>query len=119
MKYQGCDDSYSAAGGIPALIDLFTGSSVFHQLRNCIPGRRSNYSYDSVQFALTLFAGFLQGYDCLDDLDHLQHDAAVQEKLKEIPSSRTMGEFLRDFTLEQRNSFSALLTDQAFETREK
>src|SRR5688572_5756819 len=119
MKYQGCDDSYSSAGGIPAMIDLVLGSILPERLKGCLPDRKSNYSYDPLQFGLTLFAGFLKGYDCLDDLDQLQYDAAVEQKLKEIPSSRTMGEFLRDFTEDQRKAFNALLAEQALEVREK
>jgi hypothetical protein len=119
MKYQGCDDSYSSAGGIPALLDLILENPLYNQLKNCIPERKSNYSYDSLQFGLTLFAGFLKGYDCLDDLDQLQFDPVVEQKLKEIPSSRTMGEFLRDFTQKQRDDFNSLLTTQALEIREK
>ena len=119
MKYQGCDEAYSSAGGIPELIDLFSGCSIFERLPLCIPDRKSNFSFNPIQFGLSLFAGFLKGYDCLDDLDQLQYDPAVQQKLKEIPSSRTMGEFLRDFTQDQRKSFNDLLTDQSFEVREK
>jgi hypothetical protein len=119
MKYQGCDEAYSSAGGIPVLIDLFSGSSFCERLKSCIPERKSNYSYDPIQFGLSLVAGFLKGYDCLDDLDQLQYDPAVAQKLKEIPSSRTMGEFLRDFTIEHRQSLNALLTDQALEVRER
>jgi hypothetical protein len=119
MKYQGCDDAYSSAGGAPALLDLFLGSSPYAQLQGCLPDRKSNFSFRPIQFALTLFSGFLKGYDCLDDLDQLQDDAAVLQKLGEIPSSRTMGEFLRDFTPEQRAALNQLLTDQALEIREK
>jgi hypothetical protein len=119
MKYQGCDDGYSAAGGIPAMIDLFSSCESYERLKICIPERRSNFSYEPIQFGMTLFAGFLKGYDCLDDLDELQNDAAALQKLKEIPSSRTMGEFLRDFSDDQRAAFNGLLTDQSLEVREK
>ena len=119
MKYEGCDDGYSPAGGAPALLDLITGSSFYRQLTNCIPERKSNYSYKPIQFGLTLIAGFLKGYDCLDDLDQLQFDVAIDEKLKEIPSSRAMGEFLRDFNRDELDSFNHVLTDQSLEIREQ
>lgn len=119
MKYQGCDQAFSSAGGVPALIDLFTGSLSYDGFKGSLPTRRSNFSFEPIQFGLTLFAGFLKGYDCLDDLDQLQADAAVGQKLKEIPSSRTMGEFLRDFSDDNRSAMNALLAEQSFEARDK
>jgi hypothetical protein len=120
MKYEGCNQAFSSSGGVPALIDLFIGSTPYEKLKACLPIRRSNFSYESLQFgqfAMPLFTGFLKGYDCLDDLDQLQIDPAIKHKLKEMPSSRTMGEFLRDFSNDNRASTNDLLTDQSLEAR--
>lgn len=119
IKYEGSEDGFTSAAGLGPLLDLFAGSEVFAEFKRCLPARISNASYDTAQFGLTLFAGFLYGHDCLDDLEEFQVDPLVKQKLDGIPSARATGDWLRDFRLENIQNLDHLLSKQALKTREK
>jgi hypothetical protein len=119
IKYEGTEDGFTSSAGLGPLLDLFSGSSIFHQFKKCLPARISNASYDTSHFGLTLFAGFLYGHDCLDDLEEFQADPLISIKLDGVPSAKAMGDWLRDFKQENIQSMDGLLSRQAVETREK
>lgn len=63
------------------------------------------------RLGLIQVASFLQGHDCLADLDQFRRDPSLAEVMKgETAAPRTMGDFLRDFephNLIELNSFLA------------
>jgi hypothetical protein len=117
--YEFTDENLTAGAGLGPLIDLFVASPQYEKLRACLPERKSNASYPTEQFALSLLSGFWYGHDSLDDLEEFDQDPGVDDKLGGLPSARAMGDWLRDFTpsgLENTNQF---LTRQAFTAREQ
>ena len=117
--YEFTDEDLTASAGLGPLIDLFCASPQFAALAKCLPERRSNASFDTTQFALSLLSGFWYGHDCLDDLEEFEGDPGVEEKLEDLPSARAVGDWLRDFTPEHLEKLNRFLTKQALSCRKQ
>jgi hypothetical protein len=111
--YEFTDEDLTASAGLGPLIDLFVASPQYAKLRECLPERKSNASYDTEHFALSLLSGFWYGHDSLDDLEEFERDPSVEDKLDGLPSARAMGDWLRDFAPEHREKLNRFLTGQA------
>jgi len=117
--YEFTDEDLTASAGLGPLIDLFIASPQYAKLHECLPSRRSNASFDTTQFALSLLSGFWYGHDCLDDLEEFEGDPGVEEKLENLPSARAVGDWLRDFTPEHIGRLNRFLTKQALSCRKQ
>lgn len=115
--YEFTDEDLTSSAGLGPLIDLFVASPQYAKLRECLPPRKSNASYDTEQFALSLLSGFWYGHDSLDDLEEFEKDPSVEDKLTGLPSARAVGDWLRDFTPEMREKLNRFLTRQALSCR--
>lgn len=101
MPYEATDENLTATGGLSPILDLFLEGPLFQEFCGCLPLRMSNASYDTEAFALVLLAGFIVGYDCLDDLEHFQHNPVIVERFGIIPTPKAFGDWLRAFEPEQ------------------
>jgi len=115
--YEPTDDKLTASAGLGPLIDAFMQSPEFAELKECLPERISNSSYSSEHLAMILLCGFWYGHDCLDDLEEFKDDPAVEGKLGGLATSKTIGNYLRDFTDEHIAKLRRFLTRQAFKYR--
>lgn len=115
--YEPTNEKLTAGAGLGPLIDAFMESPEFGEFETCLPERVGNSSYSSSQLALILLCGFWYGHDCLDDLEEFLDDPSVEDKLGGLATSRTIGNFLRDFTPEHVASLRKFLTRQAFHYR--
>lgn len=91
------DEDLTASSGLGPMVDAFVESPQFEALKKCVPSRKSNASYDSMQFVLPLLAGFWHDYDCLEDIEKLENKPDMDHRLEGIPSARAIGDYLRDF----------------------
>ena len=117
MKIEYTDEKLTASSGLGPFVDHFVESSGYEKLKACVPERKSNASYDSMQFVLPLMAGFWHDYDCLEDIEKLETKPDMTHRFEGIPSARAIGDYLRDFDdshLEQLNEY---LTRQALAAR--
>jgi hypothetical protein len=109
IEYFTTQERLTGKAGLGSMIDLFTATSQYQALKGCLPDRSSNYSYDSIQYALCILMGFWLGADCLEDLEKLRGDEFLLKKLGgRIPTARSIGDWLRDFDddlLERTQSF--------------
>jgi len=119
LKYGAVDDSLSSAAGLPVLLELFTRSSQFSSFVKNLPARTGNNTYGSERIALLIWLGFLRGYDCIEDIGDFEWDPGVMQKFGEIPKPRSIGNYLRDFTLENNSGLNEFLRQQAMETRQR
>ncbi len=115
--YESSNDKLTASAGLGPLIDAFMQSPEFAELNECLPERISNSSYSSSHLAMILLCGFWYGHDCLDDLEEFEKDPAVEDKLGGLATSKTIGNFLRDFTEEHIEKLRRFLARQAFKYR--
>lgn len=113
MEYEPTEEKLTASAGLGPVLDLFLDDPLFSELCACLPPRRSNASYNTEKFAIILLAGFLKGYDCLEDLDQFHNDPLLLEKLGELPTSRAIGDWLRDFEPTQIARLQSFLKLQA------
>ena len=113
LKIEYTEEKLTAAAGIDPLVDLFTESPQYDELKKCLPKRISNASYETMHLALTFIAGFLRGADSLDDLERIGNDALMEEKFGTMPSARALGDYLRDFSSENIANLNKLLHKQA------
>lgn len=119
IRLLGSSDDFSSAAGLGPLLDLFYQSPWFAAFQKCLPARVGRGSYDTAQFGLLLFAGFLYGHDCLDDLEEFQYEPLIQKKFGEIPVPKAFGNWLRDFESENLSNFNELLCSQSLDIRQR
>jgi hypothetical protein len=117
VKYESTDEDLTAAAGLGTMMDLFIETPEYKALRECLPDRTSNASYDTSHLAFVLLCGFWYGYDCLDDLEKFRGDPMVLAKLGKIPRAKTIGDYLRDFDDENLKDLNQILTQQALNKR--
>ena len=117
MKIEYTDEKLTAAAGLGPLVDHFVESAGYEKLKQCVPERKSNASYDSMQFVLPLMAGFWHDYDCLEDLEKLEEKPDMSHRLEGIPSAHAMGDYLRDFEDSHIEKTNKYLTKQSLAAR--
>ena len=104
----------TGAAGVGNILDLFSESGQYKKLREVLPERAAQNAYDSVQYALSLLAGFWLGADCLEDVEKYNKDEMLAKKLGgRIPTARSIGSWLRDWTHENILKAQWYLTSQA------
>lgn len=117
MLYEGKEVAMSGAAGIPALLELFVESQFFSSLLQCLPVRLSNSSYDTQLYGLLFIAGFLRGYECIENWAEFENDPAILYSLQELPCTQSLRDFLQDFQRTHVNEFNGFLTDQSLRSR--
>lgn len=94
-------EKLTAAAGLGTIVEIFDQSGLRDQFIKCLPKRKSSRSIGSYKLALNMICGFIHGFDCLDDFDHMDSEHALRALFdEETPAARTMGDFLRDFSKE-------------------
>ena len=99
MAYEATDEDLTASAGLSPVLDLFLDHPLFSELCDALPQRISNASYATETFAVILIAGFLYGYDCLEDLEQFQSNPLLVERFGLIPTAKAFGDWLRDFVI--------------------
>jgi hypothetical protein len=117
--YEPTDEKLTASAGLGPLIDAFMDSPEFVEFKKCLPDRIGNASYSSEHLAMILLCGFWYGHECLDDLEEFEQDPSVEDKLGGLATSKTIGNYLRDFTAENVKSLRQFLTKQGFHYRSR
>ena len=113
MEYQTTDEDLTASAGLSPVLDLLLDHPLFPELVNALPQRISNASYSTETFALILIAGFLYGYDCLEDLEQFQTNPLITERFGIVPTAKAFGDWLRAFEPEHLDKLSEFLLHQA------
>ena len=105
----------TSAAGLGTLLEAFDESPLRAPFTNALPEREvRGKGQGSYRLGLIQVASFLQGHDCLADLDQFRKDPSLNEVMKgETAAPRTMGDFLRDFELGHLQKFNQFLATQA------
>jgi len=121
IDYDVTREQLTGKSGVGNIIDLFTQSPQYTNLRGLLPERTSNSAYDSVQYALCLLSGFWLGADCLEDVEKYKRDPLLVTKLGgdkgRIPTARAIGNWLRDFDEARLIDMNGFLSKQAISYR--
>lgn len=115
--YEPTDEKLSASAGLGPLIDAFMQSPEFAEFKACLPERIGNSSYSAEHLAMILLCGFWYGHECLDDLEEFEKDPSVEDKLGGLATSKTIGNYLRDFEEGHVEKLRQFLTRQGFNYR--
>ena len=106
--------------GLQTLIEAFDKSKLKEAFARSLSERSSPRSQGAYRLGLIQLASFMYGHDCLADLEHFRGDPALTEMMQgETAAPRTTGDFLRDFTSENTNSFNIFLSTQAISYRKQ
>ena len=115
IKIEPSEENLSAIGGLGALLHRFDESFLSEEFKRNLPERKSPRSLGAYRLALVQLGSFIQGHDCLDDLDEFREDPYLEKLMRgQSPSPRTMGDFLRDFSeenIEGLNQFLNLMSE--------
>jgi hypothetical protein len=113
FEYQSTDEELTASAGLSPILDLLLSHPLFPELVAALPKRISNASYATETFAVILLAGFLYGYDCLEDLEQFQYNPLIVERFGIVPTAKAFGDWLRDFGTEELDKLYAFLLKHA------
>ena len=105
----------TSAAGLGTLLEAFDQSPLRSPFTAALPERAiRNNSQGSYRLGLIQLASFLQGHDCLADLDRFRTDPQLSEIMNgETVAPRTMGDFLRDFKSSNHHGMNLFLSAQA------
>ena len=104
----------TSASGLGTLIEAFDSSKLKEPFSNSLPERTSHRSKGSYRLGLIQLASFMHGHECLADLEEFREDPSLKEVMRgETAAPRTMGDFLRDFEVENLSSLNRFLPIQA------
>ena len=114
LPYKVTKQRLTSAGGLQLLLEAFDKSKLKEPFSAALPERKSSRSQGAYRLGLIQLASFLRGHDCLADLEEFRNDPMLSEvMLGETVAPRTMGDFLRDFDVEQLSKFNLFLATQA------
>ena len=104
----------TSVAGMCTLLEAFDRSVLKEPFIKCLPERSSNRSQGTYRLGLIQLGSFIYGHDCLADLEQFRSDPVMTEVMRgETVAPRTMGDFLRDFSLENIKDFNFFLSTQA------
>ncbi|MCH2535771.1 MAG: IS1380 family transposase [Bdellovibrionales bacterium] len=108
------------ASGLGTMIEFFDSSKLSLDFEKSLPVRKSNRSQGSYRLGLIQLSSFLYGHDCIDDLIEFKYDPALSAIMRgETVLPRTMGNFLRDFSVQNISSLNRFLSTQAKAYRDR
>jgi hypothetical protein len=114
LPFQVTKQRLTSAGGLQVLIEAFEQSRLKKPFADALPERSSNRSQGSYRLGLIQVASFLRGHDCLADLEEFRKDPMLSEVMRgDTVAPRTMGDFLRDFEVENLLALNSFLSKQA------
>lgn len=114
------NEKLTAAAGLGTLIEIFDQSGLKDDFIACLPTRNSPRSQGNYRLALNMIAGFIYGFDCLDDFDDFDKEEGLKALFGEgSPKGRTLGDFLRDFDEEHLVTFPLFSGHEQTTNREK
>lgn len=114
LRLESSKHKLTSAAGLGTLVEAFDLSSLRKPFSDCLPERSSNRSLGSYRLGLIQLASFIRGHDCLMDLEEFRHDESLSVIMKgKTAAPRTMGDFLRDFELDNLNKLNEFLSNQS------
>lgn len=109
------NEKLTDAAGLGTLIEIFDQSGLKEQFLRCLPERKSPRSKGSYRLALNMIAGFVYGFDSLDDFEDFEHEEGLKALFGEgSPKARTLGDFLRDFEDEHLHNLNEFLSTMSY-----
>lgn len=114
IPFQVTKQRLTSASGLSTLLEAFDQSPLKKPFADSLAERRAPRSHGSYRLGLIQVASFLRGHDCLADLQEFRKDPLLSEVMRgDSVAPRTMGDFLRDFELENLNNLNLFLARQA------
>lgn len=108
-------EKLTAASGLGTIMEIFDQSGLRDKFIKCLPERVSHRSIGSYKLALSMMCGFIYGFDCLDDFEHLDREHALEALFDEdLPAARTLGDFLRSFDEEHITALNKFLNKMSW-----
>lgn len=103
------------SAGLGTLIEIFDQSGLKKEFISCLPKRSSPRSQGSYRLALNMIAGFIYGFDSLDDFDDFEQEEGLKALFgTDSPKGRTLGDFLRDFEQEHIDGLNHFLSKMSY-----
>src|SRR4051794_40434679 len=116
FKLMATEDKLTAASGLATIMEVFDESPLSQGFREALPARSTanGRSGGSYRLGLIQLNSFIYGHDSLDDLDEFRDDPLLEEVMKgEVAAPKTIGDWLRDFTLENHEKMNGYLRDMS------
>lgn len=118
IKFEKSKKPLVSRAGLQGLLQIFDSTDLGKEFAKCLPEEGSNRAIGSYRLALLLIASLLSGHDCIDDIEEFDDDDLITELFGgKLPTSKTMGNFLRRFSAENICDLKLFLTKMAYTLR--
>jgi len=118
-RYEETKRALTSLGGLQALLHVFTSGPLAEDFKSCLPEEGSNRSFGSYQLGILLIASLLSGHDSIDDIVEFDDEDLLEELFKgEIPTPKTMGNFLRKFSEKNISDLKKFMTKLGYTLRD-
>jgi len=117
-KYEESKKALVGRAGLQALLHIFDSTDLGKDFAKCLPENGSNRSFGNYQLGLLLISCLLSGHDSIDDAEEFDDDDLIESLLGgEIPTAKTMGNFLRRFEKKHIDALKIFMTKMAYTLR--
>lgn len=114
LPFKITEQRLTSASGLQLLLEGFEQSKLKGPFSKALPERSLNRSQGSYRLGMIQVASFLRGHDCLADLEEFRKDPMLSEVMRGATvAPRTMGDFLRDFELQNLSDLNSFLSLQS------
>jgi hypothetical protein len=118
VKFQESKKALVSRAGLQSLLHIFDSTDLGEELGKCLPLDGSNRSVGNYKLGLLLIASLLSGHDCIDDIEEFDDDDLILALFDgELPTAKTMGNFLRRFGPENISNLKLFMTKMGYTLR--
>lgn len=118
VKFEECSWQLVSRAGLQSLLQIFDTTDLGKEFAKCLPEDGSNRAAGNYKLGLLLIASLMSGHDCLDDLEEFDDDDLILTLFDgKLPTSKTMGNFLRKFSPENIRNLKLFLTKMGYTLR--
>ena len=104
--------------GLHGLLEIFDTTDLGKEFARCLPEDGSNRSYGSYALGLLWIACLLSGFDSIDDIEEFDDDDLILALFGgQLPTAKTMGNFLRRFSKQNIRDLNLFLTKMGYTLR--
>ncbi len=119
VKFKVSKKPFVDKAGLQALLGIFDSTDLGKEFSKCLPEDGSNRSFGHYKLGLLLITSLLSGHDCIDDIEEFNDDDLMQTLFAdELPTAKTMGNFLRRFSDENIKNLKLFMTKLGYTLRD-
>ncbi len=119
IKLEKSSKALVSRAGLHGMLQIFDTTDLGKEFAQCLPADGSNRAAGNYKLGLLWIACLLSGFDCIDDIEEFDDDDLIVALFDgELPTAKTMGNFLRKFNSENIRALNLFLTKMGYTLRD-